>query len=794
MPHKTYPISGLVLLLLSLGYLSAELFFNVMLLDISSSVRSSPDQVEHVQYFGRTVSGLGFTLLVLSLFQRFGFKISGQKQWLAFAAIALLCILPFLMTFGHLLLSVITTTSAPPLSYTTEMIWGVLPFIGLYHIAINRGRNPVIVIIGLMVLAWPAMFYGQKLAIERFIINPTTAQERLNANYILLLKTGIEECAIAPQALQLCDDNGSNDVEKRSTRTVLGALFMLNPADAFKSLEPEQNKIIEGIATQGLWFAPREYYKMYLGKVARSRDEYAQFLHQHYYMPYKKASDLYLHASSEAYIEKTSEAATAQVEDNIEREQQRYEDLVTRIEDTLDQGRQQSHLLITKIDAGAEQGWQQYQQAVADYHTLIEDESIKAAQDANELSDAYTQACAGRNCPKNILRKKYNDLCHSGNCGKISTGYIIQRARQIAEQKFYEDSGYPSNIPDKATFLNKPETKKRLREEVEENIRTETGNTHFTLPQDWQYTPAGVQAILQSLIQKKLREEVENTIQAETKNQDFKLADNWKYMPATFRASFQSLIQEKILYEVESNIRDKTGDQDFTLPSGWKYDPATFKTYMQGLIRQKTQEGWSNKSQAQFNTVIPPGLDQDAFFRYLKIDPLPSIEKLAMSESDFMRGYTVPLNQKISYDTINKIRNEAPAYANGQGLESKGKDYVRVLYVPAIALCISLIIVVLTIGRNLVNAACWSFQKTGLRNNRLKRWRNIVRPASWGVFLILACILPYAWTNPYLDNPAYQTYYQLAKEKAFGTTLVLDWVAHMQPTIYRAGQFLQAIF
>ncbi len=72
--QKTYSTSGIILFLLSMVYLCAELVFNRQLLDVSSSVRSDPDQVEHIQYFGRAASGLGFTLLVQGIFQQFGFQ------------------------------------------------------------------------------------------------------------------------------------------------------------------------------------------------------------------------------------------------------------------------------------------------------------------------------------------------------------------------------------------------------------------------------------------------------------------------------------------------------------------------------------------------------------------------------------------------------------------------------------------------------------------------------------------------------------------------------------------------
>ena len=141
--QKTYSTSGIILFLLSLLYLGMELVFNRQLLDVSSSVRSDPEQVERIQYFGRMASGLGFTLLVLGIFQQFGFRISNRRQWAVFSVITFICLMPFVMTFGQILLEAAAGNSAQDdVPYTTGMAWGFLPFIGLYFVLIGRGRRP----------------------------------------------------------------------------------------------------------------------------------------------------------------------------------------------------------------------------------------------------------------------------------------------------------------------------------------------------------------------------------------------------------------------------------------------------------------------------------------------------------------------------------------------------------------------------------------------------------------------------------------------------------------------------
>ncbi len=137
--------------------------------------------------------------------------------------------MPFILTFWQS----IFVQDGDDVPYRDGMAWAFLPFAGLCFVLAGRGRKTVAVVLGLMIMTWPAMFYGQKLAVERLIISPTTAEDRLNAHYILLLRSGIEDCIILLEGEQFCDHKATDEVEKRSTRAVLGSLFMLNTQAVF---------------------------------------------------------------------------------------------------------------------------------------------------------------------------------------------------------------------------------------------------------------------------------------------------------------------------------------------------------------------------------------------------------------------------------------------------------------------------------------------------------------------------------------------------------------------------------
>lgn len=679
--QKSYSISGIILFLLSLVYLGAELVFNRQLLDVSSSVRSDPEQVDHIQYFGRASCGLGFTLLVQGIFQQFGFRIVKKKHWAVFSAITLLCMMPFLLTLGQTFYEAVTDGKSGDVPYTEDMAWGFLPFAGLFFVLAGRGLKPFAVVVGLIFMTWPAMFYGEKIAVERFIISPTTVEDRLNAHYVLLLRSGIEDCIIQLEGTQFCDGDAKNDVEKRSTRAVLGSLFMLNTGAVFDGLSFSRDQLIDSISAQDMWFSSKEYYQKYLQQVADKREQYEQFLNDSYYLPYKQASDLYL----KTYNKAASFYAQAS-------QPGRFESIA---EDAAHQ-----------VQNLTELGWQQYQRAVSTYTSL----SSSAEAQAQASRGIYDRLCNG-----------HEALCKRFIGKEASTANIDEAMSQMqaaADEKFFDETGYPPDIKDISDFIRNQKTQDEIRTHVEDKI------------------------------------------------------------------------QEHI--------------DGYALPAEWLYDPATFKDEILQILRgagqskaleaaSQVQQAWRDRVQSQFKTNIQPGLSREDFFKRLGGDPLPPLKDLVMSEDDFRKKYIVPVNRQIADKTIEDMKSEAPSYANRQELAEKGKDYIRVLYIPAIALCLSIMIVVITIGRYATSVATDATKKAKMFRGLTRRQRNMIRPGYWVVYLTLAAILPYQWPNPYISTKAYQKYYHLARAISPVKTQLLDWVVHVQPIIYRAGAVMPDI-
>ena len=426
---------GLALFVLSLVYIVAEAVFNMQLLEVAGTVKSNPDDIHRLQYVGRSISAYGFTLLTLGLFEGTGFRLLKRRHWGLFLGVALVCLTPFVLIFKR------TIPELQPAGYTVPMILepveimvSTLPLLGLLIALLSAGRYRPQLFISLVLLAWPAMFLGQKLLIESYVVDGTSWKERQSARYMLMLRAGLEDCILHLGDLQLCnDEKGAPDM--KATRIIMSALWMLNPDSVLQDLEQNRNKIIESAAARGVWFSPRDQYAKYVEKVASTRSKYEQeFLQtfrEKYYLPYKKASEMYMRAMDTATMGAEANEGAAEVEN------------------------------------GMEEGWKKYRQAVFDFEQTISVLVGEAVRQGMAYGSAINAVCA-----------YYN------NCPAVDIGPQVKEAQISAVREFRSKTGYPPDIEQKNVFLEHPKTLQLVREKVQDGIRTRMGIPTFTLPPD----------------------------------------------------------------------------------------------------------------------------------------------------------------------------------------------------------------------------------------------------------------------------------------------------------------------
>ncbi len=776
---------GIALAALSLVYLGAELVFNVLLLDVTATAHADADTIEHVQLFGRGASGFGFTLLVLGLFQPTGFRIEGKRGWRLFAALAFVCVLPLLLSFGQIFFGLFDASGGrDDLSYLSGMFWAMVPFIGIAMVLASRGRKPTLVAAGLVVLAWPAMFYGQVMAVERLLVAPTTVEERRDANYILLLKAGIEDCVVALDGQNLCDAAAGASPENRAVRAVMGALFMIDPAAVFQSLGPERDHIVGGIAASGLLFPVEDYYAKYVARVSSERNKAIALLHDKYYVPYSKASETWQSAADPQKRRRMAEAAADGVEAAQQQAAEGYAQAVAAIETTIDKGRKDSAAAQTAAEKAIDDGWMKYQKAVASYHASLMTAVRSAAAAAGpEVADLARDCNNGADCVER-LRAEYHSFCRTHPC-TVEIDDVIAQQRAFAEQSFHDTTGYPSTVADRAAFVREKKTQDVLREQVQQGLRTALEDRSFRLPQGWTYAQDSFGPSLDKTMQEALRARVERDMRTMLDAPDFSLPQGWVYDRAAFRALTWPLAKKRLDAQIERRIQSALGDTSFTLGAGWAYKRADFIAMIDTRLSQGLTEGWDRKARAIFGRPVPPGLEESAFFDALGLPAVPKLQDLLLPMPDFVDTYIKPMSDKVADKAIAKIKMDAPDYANGAKLSAAGKDFVRALYIPVIALCISLTIVVLTIAKNLMLLSAALVE----RHVRLTPWQKRgLKPVLMAFFLFVAILLPYARANVPVAGAAYQAYHRIATARAPVRAAVLDWIVRVQPVIYRAGR------
>ncbi len=383
--------------LCSLIYLAAEFRFNLRLLDVAGSAKADAGAIEQVADFGRAVSGFGFTLLVLGLFAREGFRLSSKRARWIFGVFTAVCLLPFIIF--------------PPQAAGILFVAPIL--FGLFIIWVSRGRWVFHTVLGIALMGWPAMYEGQKILVENLVVEPTSWQERQHARNVMMLRAGLEDCLVEVQGLWLCQGDKTTP-EMRAIRAMITALWMHNPAAIIAALEPQKDRIIDNTVRKGIAFDPKGAYEKYKQLMADEREKMATEMKTKYYQPYVEASENYQAALS-------PEKVKAEVD-----------------------------RLWKDIEAQTDRAWNQYLQAAQryrDYHAKLSDQVLARNNVALRKLDEY---CATRNCPRgNVDRMALRIKDEAETAFIRETGFppyvaskqefmTYPRARQEFEQAFAE--------------------------------------------------------------------------------------------------------------------------------------------------------------------------------------------------------------------------------------------------------------------------------------------------------------------------------------------------------------------
>ena len=680
-------IISFVLFIFSLLYLYSELIFNSLMLDVAGTSFSTPKEIEEIQYYGRIISANGFTLLLLGLFSKSGFRLRQASHWGLALFVIILCSIPVLMIFVENLINIFLGKEKTETKFDPEMGWALMIVPGIFLFLRSGGKNRAFIASGIIIMAWPAMFFGQKLLVERYIIAPTTWQDRLAARYILMTRAKMEECKMQLGDLNICRAKFGN-AELKSLNAVLGAFLM----NANNAVVHDIDKVKNDILLEQVLKQDKDKidvaYQYYLDKLNNAKNltyikyenDKRKFIQQ-LYLPYIKASNFY--------------NASLKPPDNID-------------------------YLLNKFDKEKEKAWNKYITVASNYNASIRTTSAKLKGILTKIrKDAYE--CSGTQCEKykrKMLRqfqRKYNkdwnkivELCGGNpiefNC-KLSKEEIKIEIHKIKDKEFKQKSGYSPNIKTKADFFKIPKNKNILKDKLLEFLKTEVKDINFT------------------------KEDLPDEID---------------------KKSLKKLLSKKILDIANIN--------------------------------------WSLTMSSKFGKVIAPNLSMPEFFKALDIDiPDLNIEEQfpVMERKFFIEKYILDGYRAKVVEFFDKIESEAPNYANQKSLNEKGKNYIRAIYIPPIAIGLSLVIVFITIGKNLL-FVIYSIYYFTINNADIPYFlRKVAYISFWLLYIFMSFIFIKNLENQYIQNTTYKIYYKEADKTAPMTTLMLDGIIKLQPIIYK---------
>ncbi|MUM78891.1 hypothetical protein GKC30_14780 [Pseudodesulfovibrio sp. F-1] len=308
-----------LLIISSAVYLVVEVIFNMSLLEVVSRPDLTSDVLHSVEGFGRRASSTGFALFVVGVFVSSSFIVRTYPKLFLLCGIALVCALPFLLT-----------------PYHTDTLFCVGAGLSLTAYASSRmtksysaAKRSSLALLGLLLLSWPAFYYGKIAVTDHYIIDPSSGEERLSARYINLLRMALVNDIVVLEDVAPADFNGPNSAEARAFLVMLGPLALNSDSLlSWASNEENVDSVVRKLAR--------------LRKVVDTDKEYAKYLDRRdifikeVYEPYAAASESYVGQGKPIAEQADKNWKTIHLEIdqglvNYKREQKTFEDAYIRL-------------------------------------------------------------------------------------------------------------------------------------------------------------------------------------------------------------------------------------------------------------------------------------------------------------------------------------------------------------------------------------------------------------------------------------------------------------------------------
>ncbi|MGI2225079.1 hypothetical protein [Shewanella frigidimarina] len=203
----------LLMFICSLVYLFPEAVFNAALTDVAGGRNSSMEDLRLVELFGRSISGIGVTLLLADLLLK-GKRVANVTRALGYFAL-------------------------------------------------------------IAVLVWPTVFFGQKWLVDHFIIDASTPEERQQAYLSQLLRSALIENSITFEGIEYDPDKEHSAIEK-TFLSVFGGLVYADDK-LVDDLKDKKRLIMEKFVRDRAMSRFDEHYDHYDNFRQTLRNKYTEY-------------------------------------------------------------------------------------------------------------------------------------------------------------------------------------------------------------------------------------------------------------------------------------------------------------------------------------------------------------------------------------------------------------------------------------------------------------------------------------------------------------------------------------
>lgn len=246
--------------------------------------------------------------------------------------------------------------------------------------------------------------------------------------------------------------------------------------------------------------------------------------------------------------------------------------------------------------------------------------------------------------------------------------------------------------------------------------------------------------------------------------------------------------------DVAAQVRQAMLAQGIELPSDWRANDR--EGFLEAIIAEQSHEIGEQADQSMqqhLGASLPLDLNADAF---IASQPIQDQLHEALQPRDEQMVITLDLTPEQFRDQVllphylayaeaerQRLYDDAQLLANGQSREEEGKQYVRALIVPPIAMGFSLFFA-------LVNAIGLSASIPVLMGSRHRWLPHAIKVGG----LVIVVTVPMLSSAAVTQTPTYRYFNEeFQRSMTTGGALFATWVIHTQPVIYSLGRFASYI-